>query len=72
MKSIKATASSISSTIKSISQDLLVKKPEPLVLNEGYSQFVKKYEEDMKRIDKTVRDLEVSYQQVVHDWVQSI
>ena len=26
----------------------------------------------MKRIDKTVRDLEVSYQQVVHDWVQSI
>lgn len=26
----------------------------------------------MKRIDKTVRDLEVSYQQVVHDWVKHV
>lgn len=69
MKSIKSTVATISSTIKSISQDLLLKKPEPLVLNEGYPQFVTKYENDMKQLEKEMKQLEESYQQVVRDWV---
>lgn len=59
----------MASTFKSITQELLLKKPEPLVLNEGYAQFARKYERDMKNIERTMKQLEDSYQQVVKDWV---
>ena len=68
-KSIKSTTASLSSAIKSLSQDLLVKKAEPVVLNEGYTQFLARYESDMKHLESLVKELETSYQKVVNDWV---
>ena len=68
-KSIKSTAASLSSSIQKLSQDLFVKKTDPTVVNEGYSQFIKKYEEDMQHLEGLVRDLEASYQRTTSDWV---
>lgn len=39
------------------------------MLNEGYSQFVARYESDMAHIEKTVRELETNCQKILEDWV---
>ena len=67
-KTIKSTAASISSSIKSISQELFSRKTDTVVLNEGYSQFVARYESDMAHIEKTVRELETNCQKILEDW----
>lgn len=68
-KSIKSTAASISSSIKTISQELFSKKPEVAVINNGYAQFLDRYEADMKQLEGVTKSLEESYQQTVDAWV---
>ena len=68
-KTIKSTAVSISSSIKSFSQDLFARKTDLAVLNEGYSQFVTRYENDMRQVDSAVKEMEGKYQKMLDDWV---
>jgi len=39
------------------------------VVNEGYTQFLSRYESDMKHLEGIVKELETSYQKVVKGWV---
>ena len=46
MKTIKSTAASISSSIKTISQDLFSRKIDPVVMNNGYLGMVREYQQN--------------------------
>ena len=47
-----------------------MKKVEPVVVNEGYTQFLSRYESDMKHLEGIVKELETSYQKVVKGRVE--
>ena len=70
-KSIKSTAATISSSIKSISQEIFSKKAETAIINEGYAQFITRYESDMKQLEAVTKSLEESHQHTLNAWVCS-
>ena len=68
-KSIKSTAATISSSIKTISQEIFSKKTETAIINEGYAQFITRYESDMKQLEAVTKSLEESHQHTLNAWV---
>ena len=70
-KTIKSTASSISASIKSFSQDLFSRKIDPVVMNAGYKEFITRYEEDMKHIEESMKALASASTQVTEEWKKS-
>lgn len=68
MKTIKSTAASISSSIKTISQDLFSRKIDPVVLNNGYKEFYARYEEDMKRLEESLKAMEIASSHITDEW----
>ena len=68
VKTIKSTAASISSSIKTISQDLFSRKIDPVVLNNGYKEFYARYEEDMKRLEESLKAMEIASSHITDEW----